>query len=216
MVTISHIVEREITKMPYLQEALLRGLINYGSLADELLPKIKEELKKPVKHSAVMMALRRLSDKLESKSPKSFKFSQEIAITIKSGLFNLAYKKSSSIHKALQKIYEAVDYSSGDVLAINLGNHEITIVSNNKYYSKLKEIMKSEKLIAESKKVAAISLSLSIELMDTPGFFYLVTRAMTWENINIREVVSTPKELTLIVDEKEVMRGYTVLKELFS
>ena len=215
MVTIAHIVEREITKMPYLQEALLRGLINYGALADSLILKIKEELKKPVKHSAVMMALRRLSEKLENNSPKSFKFSQEIAITLKSGLFNLAYKKSSSIHRALQKIYETVDYSSGDVLAINLGNHEITIVSNSKYYSRLKEIMKSEKLIQESKKVSAISLSLSIELMDTPGFFYLVTRALTWENINIREVVSTPKELTIVVDEKDAMKTYNVLNELF-
>jgi len=216
MVTISHIVEREITKMPYLQEALLRGLINYGALADDLLPKVKEEIKKPVKHSAVMMALRRLSEKLESGSPKSFKFSQEIALTLKSGLFNLAYRKSSSIHRSLQKIYETVDYSSGDVLAINLGNHEITIVSNSKYYSRLKEIMKSEKLIQESRKVAAISLSLSIDLMDTPGFFYLVTRQMTWENINIREVVSTPKELILVVDEKDATRAYTVLKELFA
>ncbi len=215
MVTISHIVEREIAKMPYLQEALLRGLINYGALADELIPLVKSELHKPVKHSAVMMSLRRLSDKLEEKSPKSFRFSNEIAISVKSGLCNIAYRKSSTIPKALQKIYETVDYSSGDVLAINLGNHEITIVSNAKYYLKLKEIMRNERMIQESRKIAAISLSLTIELMDTPGFFYLVMRALTWENINVREVVSTPKEFTLIVDEKDVMKGYKVLNELF-
>jgi hypothetical protein len=215
MVTISHIVEREISKMPYLQEALLRGLINYGALADELMPAVKDELNKPIKHSAVMMALRRLSEKLEKKSPKSFRFSEDIAITIKPGLFNISYRKSPTIPKALQKIYETVDYSSGEVLAINLGNHEITIVSNRKYHAKLKEIMRSEKLIFESEKVSAISLSLTMEVMATPGFFYLVTRAMTWESINILEVVSTPRELTLILDEKDVMRGYEVLKKLF-
>lgn len=216
MVTVSHLVEKEISRMPYLQEALIRGLINYGALADDLLPKIKEDIKKPVKHSAVMMALRRLSDKLEEKSSKNFKFSSEISITIKSGLFNIAYKKSANIHKAIQKIYEAVDYSSGNVLAINLGNHEVTVVSNQKYLPKLKEIMKGEKMILETKKVAAISLSLSIELMDTPGFFYIVTRALTWENVNLHEVVSTPTELTLIVDEKDVMRAYDVLNALFA
>ncbi len=215
MVTIAHIVEREVTKMPYLQEALLRGLINYGALADELIPKIKEEIKKPVKHAAVMMALRRLCEKLEGKSDTSFRFSPETTITIKSGLFNIAYKKSLNINKALQKVFEVVDYSSGDVLAINLGNHEVTIVSNTKNLSKLKSIMKSENIIHESKNVAAISLSLPIDLMDLPGFFYLITRVLTWENINIREVVSTPTEFTIIVDEKEVMKGYNVLRELF-
>lgn len=214
MVTVSHLVEREISKMPYLQEALIRGLINYGALADELLPKIKEEINSPVKHSAIMMALRRLADKLEGKSQKSFRFSTETSITIKSGLFNIAYKKSNSIHKSIQKIYEAVDYSSGNMLAVNLGNHEVTVVSNAKYLDKLKNIMKDEKLILETRKVAAITLSLSIELMDTPGFFYIVTRALTWENVNIHEVVSTPTELTLIVDEKEVMKAYNVLNEL--
>lgn len=216
MVTVAHLVEREISKMPYLQEALIRGLINYGSLADELLPKIKEEIKKPVKHSAVMMALRRLSEKLEDKAKKNFKFSTETSITIKSGLFNIAYKKSANIHKSIQMIYETVDVNSGNFLAINLGNHEVTVVSNQKYLSKLKETMKGERLILETKKVAAITLSLSIELMDTPGFFYIVTRALTWENINIHEVVSTPTELTLIVDEAQVMRAYNVLNELLN
>ena len=216
MVTVAHLVEREISKMPYLQEALIRGLINYGSLADELLPKIKEEIGKPIKHSAVMMALRRLAEKLEDKAQKNFKFSTETAITIKSGLFNVAYKKSGNISKAIQRIYETVDVNSGNVLAINLGNHEVTVVSNQKYLPKLKEIMKGEKLILETKKVAAITLSLSIELMDTPGFFYIVTRALTWENINIHEVVSTPTELTLIVDEAQVMRAYNVLNELLN
>lgn len=201
--------------MPYIQEALLRGLINYGAFANELLPKIKEELKKPIKLSAVIMALRRLSEKLELKNPKSFKFNQQIALTIKTGLFNMAYKKSPYISKALQKIYDTVDYSSGDVLMVNLGNHEVTIVSNNKYYTKLKELMKSEILIEDSKNVSAISLSLSLELMDTPGFFYLVTRTLTWENINIREVVSTPKELILIINDNDVTKGYTALKKLF-
>lgn len=215
MVTISHIVEREISRMPYLQEALIRGLINYGALADELIPKIKEEMHKPIKHSAVMMALRRFSEKNEVKNKTSFKFSPQTTITIKSGLFNVAYKKSLSINIVLKRVYELIDYSSGDVLAINLGNHEVTIVSNTKNLSKLKTIMKNEVLIHESKNVAAISLSLTIELMDMPGFFYLITRALTWENINIREVVSTPTELTIIVDEKEVMKGYSVLRELF-
>jgi aspartokinase len=201
--------------MPYLQEALIRGLINYGALADELMPRIKEEINKPVKHSAVMMALRRFSEKNEVTNKSSFRFSPQTTITIKSGLFNVAYKKSLTINKALQRAYEIVDYSSGDVLAINLGNHEITIVSNAKNLSKIKSIMKNETIIHESKNVAAISLSLTIELMDMPGFFYLVTRALTWEDINIREVVSTPTELTIIVDEKEVMKGYGVLRDLF-
>ena len=215
MVTIAQLVEKEVSRKPYLQEALLRGLINYGALADELLPGVQREFSRPVKHSAVMMALRRLSEKLTHKSPKTFTFTTDISITINSHLFIIAHKKSPSIHSTLQSVYETVDYSSGDVLAINIGNNEVTIISNTKHYKNIKAIMEPGPLIQDTKDVAAVSLSLSFELMDKPGFFYLVTRALTWENINILEVVSTPTELTLIVREKDATKAYETLRDLF-
>ena len=74
MVTISHLVKKKIEDKPFLQEALRRKLINYGALADELKPEIEKELQKKVKHSAVMMALRRLADQLKVpfQEPQSF------------------------------------------------------------------------------------------------------------------------------------------------
>ena len=215
MVTITNIVENEISKKPYLQEALIRGLINYGSLADELIPIIEKELKKDIKHSAVMMALRRLSDKLVSKSPKSFTYNTDISLMIKSNLFNIAFKKSNSINKKIPKLYDITENSSGDFLAINQGSNEITIISNKKYQRKIEKILFDEKMIQKIDEVAALSLSLSIELMDTPGFYYLVTRALTWECVNIIESVSTPTELILILNEDDITKSYETLKRLF-
>ena len=64
MVNVSHLVEKIIEQKPFLQEALSKGIVNNAALAEELRPQIEKELKKEVKFSAVNMAVRRLSEKL--------------------------------------------------------------------------------------------------------------------------------------------------------
>ena len=64
MVTITHLVENIVEKKPFLEEALARGLINYAALAESIQSEIEKELKQKVKTSAIMMSLRRLSEKL--------------------------------------------------------------------------------------------------------------------------------------------------------
>ena len=65
MPTIAHIAEKMVERKPFIEEAMAQGVINYASLAQILQPEIEKELKKKVKTSAVMMALRRTSEKLQ-------------------------------------------------------------------------------------------------------------------------------------------------------
>jgi len=70
MVTISHLTKKYIENSFLLKEYLEQGLINYAALAEKLKPKIERELGKKVKISAVMMALRRHSEKLKFKKKR--------------------------------------------------------------------------------------------------------------------------------------------------
>ena len=80
MVTIAKIVENIINEKPFLQEALSHGIINNAALAYNLIPEIEKELKKKVKFSAVNMAIRRLSEKLEKSFIKTVKFDKAQAL----------------------------------------------------------------------------------------------------------------------------------------
>lgn len=60
MLTIPNAVEEVIKKKPFLEGALVEGLINLSALARQLKPEIEKKVGKEVNDSAVIMALNRL------------------------------------------------------------------------------------------------------------------------------------------------------------
>jgi hypothetical protein len=57
-------------------------------------------------------------------------------------------------------------------------------------------------------------LTYSKDFLYTPGIIFNVTRNISWENINIFEIVSTNTELTLIIHKKDAMNGYKALEKI--
>ena len=215
MVTVSHLVESLVEKTPFLEEALSKGLINYAALAESLQPDIEKELKKQVKHSAVMMALRRLSEKLEKNFIKQSQIHfKETDITIKSDLFEITFSKSQASINSIKKLYDRVDFSKGDFLTITYGVYEITIISNKRYKSKIQKIFEYEKTIKIIDNLSSLTIKVPMELVEQIGLFYTVTKALNWVNINIVEIVSTLTEMTFIVKEDDIPRTFNTIKKL--
>ena len=87
MVTVSHLVKNIIKSKPFLQEALRQRIISYGNLAEQLKPKIDAELDKDIKHSAIVMALRRYGDELQDKQEYMKKFNYSVKLPSEKLLF---------------------------------------------------------------------------------------------------------------------------------
>jgi hypothetical protein len=49
--------------------------------------------------------------------------------------------------------------------------------------------------------------------IDIPGYIFVISRALAWNNISIIEVVSTYTELTILVKNNDATRAFDVLKE---
>ena len=118
MVTVSHLVEKVIEQKPFIQEALSNGIINNAALADQMLPEIEKELKKKVKFSAVNMAIRRLSEKLEQSFISKAKFNNNSDLTLKSNLIEITVYKMEYSQEYIGKLYSLVDIKGGDFLTI--------------------------------------------------------------------------------------------------
>jgi len=204
-----------VEKKPFLEEALARGIINYVALAEILKPEIEKELKKEVKNSAVMMSLRRLSEKLEKSFIRQAQIRfKETDITIKSDLFEITVLKSISIINNIKRLYDLMDFSRGDFLTITQGVYEITIISNKKYKNKIEKILEEEKIVKTIDNLSSLTIKIPIEAVEQVGLFYVITKALNWENINIIEIVSTLTEMTFIINENNTARAFDTLKKL--
>ncbi len=215
MVTVSHLVKKAVSENSFLLEAMSKELVSYGNLAEQLKPEIEKELGKKVKDSAVVMALRRYGEELQSFDKKIRKFRFQGEILMRTNIMDFNVVKSSSLLNKIKNIYNLVDFWRGDTLNIILGSNEVSIVTNEKYKEKLSNFLKGEKVL--NKKFDLVALAVVFEggsFLTTPGVVFTAIRKLAWENINIFEIVSTMTELTFILGKKDSMKAYNVLQEL--
>lgn len=215
MVTISHLVGKIVSSRPILHDAIEQGIISYGNLAEQLISEVEEELNKKVKHSAVVMALRRYAEKIEKTQNKP-KFDYNSEIIMKTNLCDISVRKSPALFSKLKRIYSIVNYEKGDVLNVIHGNYEVGIISNMRYLENIKKELKGEKILNIEKDLVSLSLSFSGDFLHTPGVISTTARKLNWENVNIYELVSTLTELTFIVSKKDSAKGYACLQRLVS
>lgn len=215
MVTVSHLVGKIVSSRPILHDAIEQGIISYGNLAEQLTPEIEEELSKKVKHSAVVMALRRYAETIQKSSPTP-KFDYNSEIIMKTNLCDISVRKSPALFNKLKKIYSLVNYEKGDVLNVIHGNYEVSIVSNMRHLESIRKELKGEKILNIEKDLVSLSLSFTSDFLHTPGIISTTARKLNWENVNIYELISTLTELTFIVSKKDSAKGYSTLQRLVS
>ncbi|MBS3121696.1 hypothetical protein J4434_02320 [Candidatus Woesearchaeota archaeon] len=213
MVTIARTVEKIVERKPFLQEALVRGVINVAALAEEILPEVETEMKEKVKFGAVMMAIRRLGEKLNKSFIKTAKFDLSSDISVKSDLYEITLRKLPSIQAKISKLYDKIN-SENDFLTVTQGINEITLITNRRNKPKIRSLFDSKEIKSEVEDIASVTINIPVEAIQTIGLFYIATRALNWENINIIEIVSTFTELTFIIKEEDAPRAFATLKQL--
>jgi hypothetical protein len=209
MVTISHVVQDILGRNIFLQEVINHGIVSYNKLAESLKPDIEEQLGKKIKHSAIVMALRRNSDKFKKVSSEPvFSYSIE---TIKTDICYIVLDESATLLSKIQNLYPIIDFKKGGILNIIQGNYEVAIIINSKYKEDLLDLLHSEKVLSTLDDLVAISLTYSKDFLFTPGILYDISRFVAWENINVIDIILTKTELSIIIDKKDLMRCYKVL-----
>ena len=213
MPTISHVVEKIIDSRPLLQEAIIEDIVSFASVAEKIKPAVEKELEKEVKLSAIVMALRRASEKLLRRAPKK-RFDYQSDVSMRTNICDIGVLKSPTFFAKLRSIYSIVDYEKGDTLNIIQGNYEVSIIANEKYHDKIINALSGEKIVRSQKGLVIVGLNFPKEYVDQPGVIATITRKLAWNGVNILEVVSTFKELNFVVDKKDATKAYNALQEL--
>ena len=111
------------------------------------------------------------------------------------------------------ELYNVIDAGEGDTLNIIQGNHEVLIISDSIHEKKFEKILKGQKIKRIKRNISSLSIRIPREVIDTPGFYFSITRVLAIENIPIVDIVNTETEATLIIEDKYVTKAYSLLKQ---
>lgn len=215
MLTIPNAVEEVIKKKPFLESALVDGLINLSALARQLKPDIEKKVGKEVNDSAVIMALNRLVPRLELMSAMKFKKVVENIgdIIVRSNLADIAFANSHTLFEKQAILLDRVRSMKDVFCTFSQGIYETTLVVSNSIIGLVEEIFAQESLIAKSDKLSSITVKLPTENTVCPGVYYYIFKELAWDNINITEVISTTNEFTVVISDEDIHRAFTILME---
>lgn len=216
MITVPELVEDIVGKSPFLEEGLSKGIINLSSLARIIQPQIQQKLLKDIKPGAIMMALKRLSKKISpTNNQKLTSVLKNITdITVRSNILEFAFDNSPSLFENQRRLLEEISSEKSSFFTFSSGVYETSLFVSQNLGNRVKKIFQDEKLRYEMKDLSAITLILPKEAVFVPGVYYCVLKALAWQGISFVEVVSSYTELTIILQNSNVDRAFSILKQL--
>ncbi len=216
MKTISSEVLGYINRKPFLLTALSQGIINLTSLARQIQPEIEETLKKSAKSGAIVMALKRISDNEEFLAThKIIKVLKNIGdITVRSSLTDYCFKVSDSLLQTQSEFLNHIKSDSTIFYTSTRGVAESNIIVSNSLKDAVASFFEKEHCLSIEEELSAISMKLPTENVKVSGIYYFIFQRLSWEGVNIREVISTSNEFTILTDEYSVDTAFGVIKNL--
>ncbi len=215
MITIPAAVEQIIKKKPFLENALIEGIINLSSLSRLIKPEIEALLGKPVNNGAIIMALNRLVPRLELISAMKFKKVVENIgdIIVRSNLVDYAFLNSKSLYSCQSELLERIKNTNDIFCTFSQGIGETTLVVSSSIASLVDEIFAEQSLISKTENLSSITVKLPSENSIYPGVYYYIFKELAWDNINITEVISTTNEFTVLINDKDIQQAFSILME---
>jgi len=216
MKTIAATVVDYIKTKPYLSSALSDGIINLTSLARTIQDDIEERTKKPVKPGAIVMALKRISDTADFVQTKQIILVLKNLgdITVRSSLVDYSFLISDSLLVAQSNLLKEIEQKKEVFYTSSRGVSESNIIVSQNIAPLVDELFKDESCFSKTENLSSITMKLPSENVTIPGIYYFIFQRLSWEGVNINEVISTSNEFTILMHEDQVNTAFTVIKNL--
>ncbi len=221
MITTPQIVESIIKKSPFLEEALLKNLINISSLARQIQPQVQLHLEQktlresPIKLGAIIMALKRLKANLNLTDSSVEKVLKKITdITVRSNITEYTYKNSPNLAKKQSQLLDLLTSQTNGFVTFTHGVFETTLFASNHLEQVVQKLFVSEQLVRKMAGLSSITLILPFEATEVPGVYYAILKQLAWEGISFEEIASSFSEVTIFLHQEKVDQAFSALKSL--
>lgn len=216
MRTIAEVVEHEVKKLPFVEEAMQDGLINLSSLARLIKPSIQDALMKEVNEGAIVMALKRYSKSMNGavllKAEDIGRYFGEIFV--RSGLMTVSYANSPSLTENQTKLLAEVEKNIDAYCSFKQGMFEHTFILSQNLKKNVDELFKNERFISGTSNLCSVTVKLKSSNVEVLGLYYYLFKMIAWRGINVIEVVSTANEFTIVVNQEDINESFSVLMNI--
>lgn len=216
MITVAFAVSQIIKGKPFLEEALSQDLINLSSLSRLILPEVEKLTAKRVKVAAVLMALKRHPQILQTSLRVKKVLGERHDLIIRSNLIEFTILNVDFPIEKHKRVVEFAEETKKYFLTITQGIFETTVIVSQELREKIEAILVKDKIISQFDNLSSITIRLPGKTVLTPGVYYSILKILAWEGINVVEVVSTFSEFTIILEDKEVSRAFSLFKDSLS
>ncbi|MGQ9619022.1 MAG: aspartate kinase, partial [Candidatus Aminicenantia bacterium] len=184
--------------------------------SDNNLSTFEKELMKKVKEGAIVMSLKRLSARIKEIQRTQRKlFPNSPDLMVRSNLIEITVSNSETLIIKLKKMLDQIKEKKNYFLTFTQGIFETTIIVSKNLENELMKIFGDEKIISGFENLSSITIQLPQGSALIPGIYSFILKALAWEGINLIEVVSTFNEFTMILQDKNIDRAFSILKKLF-
>jgi len=216
MRTISQAVEEIIQRSPFLAETIAEGIANNAQIARKIRPDVEKRLYEKVSEAAIAMALHRMSKKAPQNLYSAKLVKKMNDLTVRSNLVEFVCANSAALPHVLDVLSKSASKRKDTFLNFSRGLHESLIVVSKEFESEVTEALAKEKQTIKIGNLSAITMQMPEESLTVPGMYYPILKALANESISFVEIMSVRTELSIIFDDADIDRAFSVLKRITS
>jgi hypothetical protein len=189
---------------------LSRGILNLSSYARGIHSKIEKVTKKEVKLSTIIMALSRLSRKMEGVRP----LLQEVTIdgmNVKTPLAEVVFEKTSPAMSQLSTLQKSIKPKSDEWFSFSQNSRNIIIICNEFRIDAVVKHIKTKPLLI-LKDLTALGLSIHARYHSKPNITFTLLHKIAEKGIPLDEIFTTRDEMMFIFQTKYLPQMVDIFK----
>lgn len=217
MRSIATATEEIIHDSPFIEDMLVKDILNVSGYAREIKMEVEEKTQKPTTVGAIVMALQRYKREIEKSSHPYSLGLQTIfpEVFVRSNLFEITFENSPTLIEKQKKLLEQTQQRQNTFATVTHGVFETTIIGSEQIKEYVLSLYAREQITSQINELSSITIKFPKNIIDLPGVYYMVLKVLAFANITLTEVVSTYSEFTLVLEQVDVDRAFTIIKNLF-
>ncbi len=203
---ISEATRKILSRYPYIEDYMGRGIINYRALARDIREDVARELGGAVNIQSIVSSVRRHPVSRSKKgNEKVFGIlsASEVSLRYDVGTLNVSLDDRSPEMENLLKIW-------ADYIMIR-GIETLTVVVPEGLIGTFKEQLKGA-VINSNEGLASVIVKSPEEIAETPGIISHLAGILAAENINVVEMMSSYTETWFIVSEGDALKTIEAIR----
>ena len=211
---VSQIVRDYVITHMAVYECLKKGIVNYSQLAHVIAKEYNLENK-----SAIKMAIIRFSKTILEEDDSDYQDTiwsilTRAKVSIKGDVSIIVVYPDLEAFKRVNKIEELVDISLRETLYIIREHTAIVVIVEKDKREEVLKLLKGLKIIRVKENATALVVISPEDIVSTSGVLNIIVSQFAKNKVNIEEIISCFRDTIIIVDEKDSMKGYQIVKNL--